>query len=1245
MDHIGKVERKVNPREKANLLSLLTFQYTNGLFRTSLKRDLEEDDIYEVVKTCDAKTNGDKFEKIWRRRREQGKTSLIPVLWECFGWTYISLGILHLTWKLVTSILEPEAISKLVSYFNPMQTSITFEEAVFYAGLKIAIKILHGMLMQNYFIYIQQMAIKMRTCFCSLVYRKALRLTPEAINDISLGNVITVMTKDVMIFEHNVTLFNDVWIETIKLIVVCYLIYNKMGWSGFTGVLVILAIVPIQIYIAKCIKNLRLDLSEKTDQRLQATQETLSAIKIIKMYTWEKVFSSKVEEKRRLEMRYLMKSMYLRSANFILGILDSKLGFYALIMTYISINKTVDAEVIFYVMKCFGDIRRSITMLIPVGLSRGAELYASTQRITKILNSDELDDTDKSDYDKPTVSLSGASVTIKQKHILKDISIRLQQGLTIVTGPLGCGKSSLLKLLMKDYPTSDGKVYMRGTFSYSSQDPWLFPSSIKQNITFGQVFDEQRYKEVVRVCALQYDFNMFEKGDETIVADRGINLSGGQQARINLARAVYKKSEIYLLDDPLHALDPNVQDYIFQRCIMEFLKDKMVVLVTHNLRHKNTADQLVVMKDGGIAYDGKPNEAKVDLIKEIEKEEAEEEYKKEEENENDLASEKSKLINPPQQIKRKVYSEVKKTGKVDFAVFKKYFSFGGGLFVFMVILFLFLGAEFSDSYSERMLTNWINIEQNVTNLKHAENSTVDADTIAAMKGKSNWILKTYSMMIITSVGLDVIKQWLFINFSRKASVNLHNEMIEKLTTAVMSFYDNYFIGNILNRFSQDLTKIDEHLPHTINHFTRIVMSAGGVVGLVSTVNWRFLIPATILVILMVILQRLYIPAARSLKRLESATRSPLIGHLNATMEGVTTIRAFKAQKILVEEFDRHQDLYTSAHYMTFCVRRSFGFFMEILSTCFLAFIIGKLLFFNSGESSGDVGLAITKGSMLAGLVEWALMQLSELENDMTSVERVLEYSNIPQDHYEGNNPKKWPSEGEVVYKAVSLTYKSERVLKDISFEVKSNQKIGIVGRTGAGKSSIISTLFRLYNFEGSVTIDGVSTQTIALDWLRSKISIIPQDPLLFQGTIRENIDPHNNYTDEEIWSTLEKVAMRDHIPSLQLAITDHGSNFSTGQRQLICLARAIIKKNKIVVLDEATANMDPETEILAQQAIDENFSNCTVFIIAHRLQAVMNCDKIIVMDKGVIIEFDDPERLLENKNSHFSKMLATDSFK
>ncbi|XP_060523188.1 probable multidrug resistance-associated protein lethal(2)03659 [Cylas formicarius] len=1257
MDHCGRVARKQNPRDRANVVSLLTFTYTYELFRKAWKKDLIEDDIYEVIEPCQAKKNGDKFERKWRREKERKQPSLIRLMWQCFGVRYLLLGVMRLSAKALSSIIEPEAIGKLVSYFNPAQVALTYQDALYYAGLLIGVKLLNIFSFQNYIIFLQQLAIQIRTCLCSMVYRKALRLTPAAMNEISLGNIITVITKDVLVFEQAIFMVNDVWFEFTRITLVSYLIYNKMGASSFVGVGILLMVIPIQVYIGQKIKNLRLELTHKTDERLQTTQEILSAIKTIKMYTWETIFAKKVEEKRAMEMKYLMKCFYLKALNFVAGLFTTKISFYFLIMAYIYFNKIANAEIIFYVLRCFNDLRFAVAYIIPDGLGRAAEVTASLKRINKVLNSDELSENDDANSNEPKLKLSNACVTIGDKEILKNVTLELGSGLTVITGPLGCGKSALLKLFLKDFELSEGKIASQGTFSYCSQDPWLFPSSIKQNITFGEPFDERRYNEVVRVCALEYDFNLFEKGDETIVSDRGMNLSGGQQARVNLARAVYKNSDVYLLDDPLHALDSRVQDYIYQNCIRGFLRGKQCALVTHNTKHKNNADCLVVMSHGEIAYSGTPQDVSDELLHEIELE-AEKEAQTEdgEANENETDGLLKRTLD-----KKKVYSEVKKEGKVDATVYKKYFKFGGGFLFFSVISLLYVGSEFTESYSTRLLTNWINVEQNLTNIiigptptntnsnallhsdAFANQSISGSSTADKLHSQARWLLKLYTVMICASVFVDLTKQLMFVNFSRKASVNLHNTMIEKLTTATMSFFDTYFIGNILNRFSQDLTTVDEHLPASINMAISAILAAGGVGILIASVNWQFMIPSLGLVICLMTLRSVYIPTSRSLKRLASAVRSPLIGHLNASMEGVTTIRANKVQKLLEEEFDRHQDLYTSAHFMTFAVRRAFDFAMNSLSIFFVTLIISKFLFFGGDTSSADAGLAITKAASLADIIQWVLLVWSDVENNMTAVERVLEYTEVPQDRYEGRKIDNWPSDGKIVYQNVYLAYKEEKVLKNLSFAVQPKQKIGIVGRTGAGKSSIISTLFRLYNFDGAIFIDRVNTKTLSLDMLRDKISIIPQEPLLFQGTIRQNIDPFNYYTDDEIWQTLEKVHMRDQIHSLQLTITEHGLNFSTGQRQLISLARALIKKNTIVVMDEATSNMDPETEILVQKVIVEQFCDCTVLIIAHRLKSVLDCHKIIVMEKGEIAEFNDPETLIRNKDSYFAKMLRADN--
>ncbi|KAK9720655.1 ABC transporter [Popillia japonica] len=868
----------------------------------------------------------------------------------------------------------------------------------------------------------------------------------------------------------------------------------------------------------------------------------------------------------------------------------------------------------------------------------------------------------------------------------EDITFEVPAGkLCALIGPVGAGKSSTLQLLLGELPTDAGEIRIGGKISYAAQEPWLFGSSVRGNILFGQEYDKRKYSKVVQVCALEKDFKQFPYGDNTLVGERGVSLSGGQRARINLARAVYREADIYFLDDPLSAVDAHVGRSLFDQCVMGYLDSKTRILVTHQLQYLKKADVIVVFNNGRIEAQGTFDElskSTTDFSKMLIA--ADETIEKDE---------LGPLVSKPSTMRQESVMSVASVTSVeqkevirqqeeviipDRSVLWDYIAAAGNICIVGFLIFIIFMAQSLASGADFFASWWTEQEEGryfatvvpdvVTGLfTKIENSIIHAfKTLFGMSEEpvvrymtrateddfidTNVAIYIYTGLVVGLILVTVIRSYLFFKCASVASKNLHGQMFTSLLKAPMRFFDTNPSGRVLNRFSKDTGAMDELLPRSLNETMTILLGVVGSIVLIVVANYWMSIPVACLLVVFYFLRGWYMTTAKSIKHVEGVAKSPVFSVLNSTLSGISTIRASEYQTKLINEFDGHQNVHTSAWFLSINCSVSFGLWLDMV--CALAFIAIVLTFIFISESDAGVsgamaGLAISQSLSLSFILQYAMRQIAEVINQLTSVERIMTYTKLDQegpfDSPPGKKPAiEWPHKGRITFKNMSLRYVPDEdpVLKNLDIKIQPGEKIGIVGRTGAGKSSLLQALFRLAPLEGTIDIDDLDTQQIGLHDVRSKISIIPQEPVLFSAPMRYNLDPFEEFSDQDLWSALSEVELKEAVPSLDYKVSEGGSNFSVGQRQLICLARAIIRSNRILVLDEATANVDPRTDGLIQATIRRKFKDCTVLTIAHRLNTIMDSDKVLVMDTGRVAEFDHPHLLLQKPEGNFTKLVS-----
>ncbi|XP_001843089.2 probable multidrug resistance-associated protein lethal(2)03659 [Culex quinquefasciatus] len=1141
--------------------------------------------------------------------------------------------------------------------------SYVWNDAYWLAGILVALTLLSCFCSHHSDLRQRLVGARMRIACCSMIYRKTLRMSKKAAGQTPAGYLINLLSNDVSRLDYGFIFLHYVWVLPFQAIFTCYLIWRQVQWAAVVGVVgLLLKTIPVQTGLGRLQSVLRMRVAKRTDQRVGIMNELIQGIQVIKMYAWEKPFHTVVSLARKNEVQQIRWASYIRGIYLSTMIFTERSTLFLAIAMCFFEGRAITAEIVFPMAQFFNILQLTAAIFYPLAVSLGAEALVSIDRVQEFLVLEEQDKKmiglhknlieNVKTCPETAVELINVSASWDQEKdkTLKDVTLKAKSGqLLAVVGPVGAGKSSLLQLLLGELPITNGETIINGDVSYSCQEPWLFTGTVRNNILFGLPYDRKRYSEVVKHCALLTDFEQLPDGDKTVVGERGTSLSGGQRARVNLARAIYKNASIYLLDDPLSAVDTHVGRHLFDEVMgpRGYLATQKVtrILVTHQVHFLKEADWIVIVENGKILLQGTYqtlSKSNLDFGKLLGASEEVSENVAEEELE-DIADEEipfidgakaesykllksstslrgstSQMSSVAENLGRTV-GEDKAEGSIPFRVWTTYFRAGGNLFLLFFTFFMLIFSQVVISGSDYFVTYWTRQEERRQRDLPVEHSTGE-------------YLTAYGVIIVGVVVFTTFRGYLFFNICMKASRTLHDRMFAKILAAPMRFFDTNPSGRILNRFSKDMGSIDELLPKAIMDAVQVLLIMVGILVVIALMNPILLLALLGAILLFAVALKLYLRPTQDLKRLEGITRSPVFSHLSATLSGLSTIRANEAQQKICQEFDALQNVHSAVWQLTMSSNAALGLWLDCISTAFVACVTYSFIVMHQEIFSANVGLAISQAMILTGMVQYGIRQTAESIQQMTSVERVIQYTELKS---EADPPKippgDWPWKGQIEFRRMTLRYDKDgaAVLKDLDLTIAPAWKVGIVGRTGAGKSSLIGALFRLAPIEGKILIDGIDTGVVSLESLRSKISIIPQDPVLFSATIRYNLDPFSLYDDDALWRAINEVELRSAISGLDYMVTESGTNFSVGQRQLICLARAILRNNKILVLDEATANVDPQTDALIQRTIRDKFKQCTVLTVAHRLHTVMDSDRILVMDAGEAREFDAPHVLLQ----------------
>eukprot|EP00043_Microstomoeca_roanoka_P013524 m.132473 g.132473 ORF g.132473 m.132473 type:complete len:1343 (+) comp15778_c0_seq5:123-4151(+) len=1292
VEKIAQYRKKitVHPYDRSwcpRVLSFLTFSWMSSTLREGRRRQLDLDDMFALPSFDTSERCARRLEQTWDPKKSRSflLSCLLAERWGLFiaAIIFVSEAVVQVlnAYLLgqITLILQREKDGK------PTSDKETYLYAL---GISIC-SLLNGTFHHICFFLAQRAGHCLRTACIALVYKKSLQLSAQGANNITTGHITNLVSNDVERFFAAVPYIHFAWIGPLQTIVVAFMLWDLVGPFGLCGIGFILLLIPLHGFSSKLFARYRLQTAEKTDHRVRIMSEVLSSMRVIKMYVWEKPFANLIRRIRKQELSKVRKTQSLKASNLGFFFFASSLVSFLTFVPFVSAGNKLTAYRVFTSIALFDAVRLTMTLFFPFAVQYLSELRISCSRIERFLRlpehasrSDDEENTTsgtqssafvEKDTDKqiPTPSSNTAfpvgtiqlrDVTYawsKDSTALSNATFSIQPGSLVgIVGPVGSGKTTLFMGLLREILPTHGTATVSGRMSYASQEPWIIATSVRENILFGSEEDPSRLQKVLAACALLEDIKRLPQGLDTVIGERGVTLSGGQKARLSLARAVYRQADIYLLDDPLSAVDAKVGRVLFEDCIYTMLSGTTRLLATHQVHHLVKADTVIVLDEQGriaaqgsyrdLVSKGSPGLVSCELVDDIQDMPKDETSTSASEFESHPEAETHDMADSSA-----LTQEDRHAGQVALSTYLQYVRRMGSVSYFALCVFTVLAAQALFVAVDIALAFWTRPDSN-------KDSSNDDDMALVLYASLMATLAVFAFIPPLLLELGLVD----------ASRRLNEEMFQAMLKTSMRFFDTNPIGRVLNRFSQDLGITDDALPFSFSDCSIMACAVTVIIFLSAGIFPWALLAAFPIIIIFLFLRKYYLKSAREVQRLEAIARSPIFSMFNECVVGMATIRAFQGQQRLLDIFSDFQNQHSAAVYAFLGMSRWLAFRLDMLGVVFLASITFLAAALRHNVEAGFAALAITYALRLTGVLQWATLQSANVETQMTSVERIIEYTKMQPEEpvADGQSehsthgsrhstasttsstplhlPEDWPNAGCIIFQNVSMRYAPELppALKDLSCVIPAGSKVGIVGRTGAGKSSILATLFRLSEVKGCVSIDGIDVTHLRLDQLRPKISVIPQDPALFSGTVRYNLDPFEQYSDTELWAALETVQLKEKVQQmdggLDGVVQEQGSNFSVGQKQLICLARALLRRNKILVIDEATAHVDDVTDRLIQETLRREFRNCTVLTIAHRLHTIMDSDMIAVMDAGRLVEYDKPYVLLQDAESYLSKLIS-----